>query len=285
MRKNYTDDQVKSAVKNNTCIAGVLRELGLQTRGGNYYTVKRKISLLEIDCSHFNNSNQTWNKDLKLKDWSNYNANSQLKKHLIKHLGHKCQKCLTSVWYDEPVALELHHNDGDRTNNNITNLQLLCPNCHAQTHNWRGKKNSSSQIPTDTLGLLRPLPLASWAMEPKKTKTTKPKIMIEWPTKEKLEEMMSTKSVSTIANDLKVSQSSVRKQIRKHNIDIKSIYISKVRPHKRRIERPPYDILIKEVEDTSYCAVARKYGVSDNAIRKWIKIYEKYGTENSSSQI
>ena len=39
----------------------------------------------------------------------------------------------------------------------------------------------------------------------------------------------------------------------------------------RKIKRPPLDVLLKEIEETNYCAVGRKYGVSDNAIRKWIK--------------
>lgn len=43
----------------------------------------------------------------------------------------------------------------------------------------------------------------------------------------------------------------------------------------RKVKRPPYEQLKKEIEETSYCAVGRKYGVSDNAIRKWIKFYEK----------
>jgi transposase-like protein len=39
----------------------------------------------------------------------------------------------------------------------------------------------------------------------------------------------------------------------------------------RRVERPPKEQLIKEIEESSYLAVGRKYGVSDNAIRKWLK--------------
>lgn len=41
---------------------------------------------------------------------------------------------------------------------------------------------------------------------------------------------------------------------------------------RRRVERPPLDELIKEVEEFGYCATGRKYGVSDNAIRKWMKM-------------
>ena len=47
------------------------------------------------------------------------------------------------------------------------------------------------------------------------------------------------------------------------------------RAHLRIVDRPSYGILIKEVNEFGYCWVGRKYGVSDNAIRKWIKYYEK----------
>jgi hypothetical protein len=44
---------------------------------------------------------------------------------------------------------------------------------------------------------------------------------------------------------------------------------------RRKVERPPYEQLIAEIEATSYCAVGRKYGVSDNAVRKWVRAYEQ----------
>jgi len=47
------------------------------------------------------------------------------------------------------------------------------------------------------------------------------------------------------------------------------------RPSTRKAERPPYDQLLAEIAATSYSAVGRKYGVSDNAIRKWVRQYEQ----------
>lgn len=44
----------------------------------------------------------------------------------------------------------------------------------------------------------------------------------------------------------------------------------KPNPSDRKVERPPYEQLLKEIEATSYLAVGRKYGVSDNAVRKWV---------------
>jgi transposase-like protein len=43
----------------------------------------------------------------------------------------------------------------------------------------------------------------------------------------------------------------------------------------RRVERPSYRQLLAEIESTNYCAVGRRYGVSDNAIRKWVRQYER----------
>jgi hypothetical protein len=43
----------------------------------------------------------------------------------------------------------------------------------------------------------------------------------------------------------------------------------------RKVERPPYEQLIREIEETSYLAVGRKYGVSDTAVRKWVRWYEQ----------
>ena len=46
-------------------------------------------------------------------------------------------------------------------------------------------------------------------------------------------------------------------------------------PELRKVDRPPYEQLLKEIEATSYVAVGRKYGVSDNAVRKWVRFYER----------
>lgn len=51
----------------------------------------------------------------------------------------KCEKCGLKEWMEKPIPLELHHIDGDHSNNKLNNLLLMCPNCHAQTSNFRGK--------------------------------------------------------------------------------------------------------------------------------------------------
>jgi hypothetical protein len=47
------------------------------------------------------------------------------------------------------------------------------------------------------------------------------------------------------------------------------------KPEIRRVERPPYEQLIAEVDKYGWSAVGRKYGVSDNAVRKWVRWYQE----------
>ena len=46
---------------------------------------------------------------------------------------------------------------------------------------------------------------------------------------------------------------------------------------KRTVERPSYDNLKIDIETIGYLGTGKKYGVSDNSIRKWMKTYKKYG--------
>ena len=52
----------------------------------------------------------------------------------------RCEECGISRWRERPLSLCLHHVNGERHDNRLENLVLLCPNCHSQTPNF-GSKN------------------------------------------------------------------------------------------------------------------------------------------------
>lgn len=60
----------------------------------------------------------------------------------------ECSICLLSEWQNSKIVLELDHIDGNCTNNVISNLRLLCPNCHSQTITSKGanKGNKNREI-------------------------------------------------------------------------------------------------------------------------------------------
>ncbi len=68
-----------------------------------------------------------------------------IKNRILLMRGYKCECCGLTEWLNKPITLELHHIDGDKENNLDENLQLLCPNCHSLTENWRKNKNLLSE--------------------------------------------------------------------------------------------------------------------------------------------
>jgi len=145
-----TKEEYLEAIKASKSIAQVCKTLGLKCAGGNYKTIKDFIRENNIDTSHF--TGQGWNVGLKfkpnkqmplsdiLKENSKYQS-YKLKNRLIENglKEYKCECCKNTEWNGKPIPLELHHINGDNTDNRIGNLQILCPNCHAQTEHYRGK--------------------------------------------------------------------------------------------------------------------------------------------------
>lgn len=61
-------------------------------------------------------------------------------KRWLKEEIRNCENCGVSQWQGTELSLEVHHVDGNTKNNRKENLQVLCPNCHSVTPNWRRRK-------------------------------------------------------------------------------------------------------------------------------------------------
>ena len=64
---------------------------------------------------------------------------------LIDKRGHTCQICNNSEWCGKPIPLETDHIDGNHNNNEESNLRLICPNCHAQTPNYKARNKGNGR--------------------------------------------------------------------------------------------------------------------------------------------
>lgn len=72
---------------------------------------------------------------------------SFIRKYILNKYNNKCEKCGWSQMniYTNSIPLELHHIDGNCTNNVEENLELLCPNCHALTKTFGSLNKGNSK--------------------------------------------------------------------------------------------------------------------------------------------
>lgn len=75
----------------------------------------------------------------KVKSVEEITSGKCLKRHLLKMSGRICASCQLTEWLGNPIPIQLDHVDGNPDNNQIENLRLLCPNCHACTPTFSGK--------------------------------------------------------------------------------------------------------------------------------------------------
>jgi Zn finger protein HypA/HybF involved in hydrogenase expression len=156
----YTLPELIAAVESSVSIRECLIKLGVAPYGGNYGVFHNAIKHFNIDISHFTGMNlkgRTLPQRRKpINEYLQKNSNIKsfkLKNYLIESniFEKKCVSCKLTEWLNEPIPLELDHIDGDNSNNELSNLRLLCPNCHAKTSTYRGKnKKKNAGAPSRT---------------------------------------------------------------------------------------------------------------------------------------
>lgn len=234
---------------NSTSVAGVTRYLGRPLAGGTQAHIGRKIKEFGIDTSHFTGRGWSKGKSLPKKrskedilvllpeGSARTRRRFLLRAMLESGLEYKCRCGNEGQWQGSELTLEINHIDGNWLDNRIENLEFLCPNCHSQErHSNMPHKYRNGRLAQLAGGT------------PLRTATV----------------MGSNPSAATnncLSCDEIISRAAT--------------YCKGCVPKENKIDWPPVEELVQMVQESSYSAVGRKLGVSDNAVRKAIKRMKK----------
>ena len=254
MRAGYTKEQFIAAVVNSLSYAQVCRTLGLRPVGGNYHTVKKKIKEYGLSTEHMTeqgwNTGKAYRKVVKAKTLEEILVNGvsyqsgRLRERLIE-AGLKearCESCGNMEWLGEPIPLELDHIDGDKFNNELNNLAVLCPNCHAKTPTYRGRNQKRygrvaqvadaedlKSLSKDSNLDAGSTPVSPTRMNYNQCKCGADKLIVSavckgcsnrerstkivWPSAEELLSLLETRSFVRLGKELGVSDNAIRKRL------------------------------------------------------------------------
>ena len=137
---------------------------------------------------------------------------------LLEQANYQCEIC---GWgkvnpTTNKVPLEIHHIDGNYENNRPENLQVLCPNCHSLTPNFKALNQSNrqrTQVRKDKKEYFcvdcgKPISKGSIRCKQCESKT---RISEKPYTREELKDLIRTTPFTTIAKQVNVSDNTIRK--------------------------------------------------------------------------
>jgi hypothetical protein len=246
-RLSYTEQEARDAIAASKSWAESLRRLGLCPTGGAWRILKKYAREWKISAEHFD-PRAACGANLKrrarplsevLVAGSTYGRQHVKRRLLAEGLKEsRCELCgQGEIWRGKPMSMILDHINGVRDDHRIENLRMVCPNCAATLETHCGRRNRIERAKRACLHCKKEF-VPSYA---KQRYCSRP-CGVRWD-RSKCGKRTGRRGVPTL--------------------------------DARKVERPPYEQLIEEIEASSYLAVGRRYGVSDNAVRKWVRFYER----------
>lgn len=278
--ENYDKETLDKIIQKCFSIAGVCRELNIKAIGGNYKTIKYYINAYNLDISHF--TGKGWNigeryNNVKNKiplseilvENSTYTNTHLLKKRLVKegYFEYKCNECGLTEWCNKPISLHLDHINGDNLDHRIENLRLLCPNCHSQTETYCSKNKKSSK---NTLRIHNFIENKDFLIN-RESKKQKHYCECGKEIEKRAKKCRECYKKDRTESVKQKNHCACGKVIKNESV----MCLDCLHKHNRKVERPSYEQLILEINESSYTSVGKKYNVAAKTIKKWKLAYER----------
>jgi len=284
---------LKQIVKECHSKADLCRALDKKPTGGNYATIDKIIKYYELDTSHFKNG--PWNKGIKynckrytldevLIKNSPYLNTNHLKLRLINEgiLKAECAVC------GRKERLELHHINGDSSDNRLENLQLLCINHHYDTENFRNKegKGRTHLTLSDYILTDEDLRIREEAKLLAKRKSIRIKEAIE----------LINNSPNKSIEDFPKKRTGIKSENTSKDVECpnchkifhqnypEQIYCSTKCASKAHSHNICKEDLLKHIIELNgnLTQIGKVYGITDNAVRKWC---DKFGFPRHTKEL
>ena len=258
--KQYSVNELQKLVDSCEYLSELKLKLGYSD-GRNVTKLRSILDENDINYTHFIFMSPSSRRELKKEHMNKYFNNEikiksyQLKNKLIEfnYFESKCARCGITKWLNEDAPLELHHKDGNKNNNSLENLELLCPNCHAFTDTYRGRNKEMFPIRQKKF---------CTGCNKEIYKRSKTGLCIdcyrEFRTKNKQSQMKRIKGYCVDCGT----------ELYTNGKRCKECHLKMIRSH-----IPDRESLKKDIFYNSFEELGRKYNVSGKAISKWCKKY------------